>query len=137
MGDPPPKGEIVGHIVRSVDDGVMRWCVEMDLRQLCVNSHKQLMEMKVGFAFRRATYSCTNQYCHWSCWGGLDKSCLSPGLKIWVLTGHIVIGWRCVCVCADVCMCVYAMCVCVCAMCVCMCTCVCTCVHKFTTVVRL
>ncbi|KAL5493303.1 hypothetical protein EMCRGX_G014460 [Ephydatia muelleri] len=45
-GDPPPKGEIVGHIVRHVDEGVMRWCVEVDLRQLCINSHKQLMEMK-------------------------------------------------------------------------------------------
>ena len=29
----------------------MRWCVEVDLRQLCINSHKQLMEMKVGWTF--------------------------------------------------------------------------------------
>ena len=47
-GDTPSKEELVGHIVRKVDEGVMKWCAEVDLKELCVNSHRQLMEMKVG-----------------------------------------------------------------------------------------
>ncbi len=46
----PAKGQVVDHLLQFIDEGLVRWCREADLSQLCVTNHKQLLEMKVGTA---------------------------------------------------------------------------------------
>lgn len=51
MDDPaatlPSKETIVDHLLLQLDEGILSWCEAVDLEQLCSNSHKQLLELKV------------------------------------------------------------------------------------------
>lgn len=43
----PDKADIVDHLVRFVDSKVEQWCIEADLMDMCHNTYKQLLDMKV------------------------------------------------------------------------------------------
>ena len=47
-GLPPTKEKIVLHLLEFVDRGIISWCMNADLVQLCLSSHKQLLELKVS-----------------------------------------------------------------------------------------
>ena len=44
----PSKETIVEHLLSVLNEGILKWCEQVDLNQLCANSHKQLLELKVS-----------------------------------------------------------------------------------------
>ena len=41
------KAEVVGHLVGFINEQVIRWCLEADVEEFCIQHHKQLLQLKV------------------------------------------------------------------------------------------
>ena len=80
-GAPPTKEQLVQHLAGFINTGIVQWCGTADLEQLCISSHKQLLEMKVyhiqdnGFSLTMVNTYLSLQlsirsrlYCRWY-WG--------------------------------------------------------------------
>ena len=51
---PPSKEAITNGLVVFLDGEIVRWCSQVDLVELCVNNHKQMLELKVALALALA-----------------------------------------------------------------------------------
>lgn len=45
----PSKEAIIDYLISFIDSEVTAWCEQVDVADLCVHNHKQLLEFKVNF----------------------------------------------------------------------------------------
>lgn len=41
------KEDIVHHLVEFMNERVKKWCLDVDVQEMCLHSHKQLLQLKV------------------------------------------------------------------------------------------
>ena len=41
------KEDTVHHLVEFVNERVKKWCLDVDVQEMCLHSHKQLLQLKV------------------------------------------------------------------------------------------